>query len=176
MRLSLGCKAAALQIRRNKPMGKKNIWFKKKQQRPSVKKIPWPGVTTRRHHIFILPVDSIWSWWSCIYLELKDVFEANEQGVDGESRNSKTLQFQRIWRICGVGNFDKIINWLCEKCSLPSYKWYTLLSPEGFVILLQNRLLFYANIVQSRVPNATRISGSKPLKHGFVKRILVFKR
>ena len=42
-----------------------------------------------------------------IYLEWKDVFEANEQGVDSESRNSKTLQFQLIWRIYGVENFDK---------------------------------------------------------------------
>ena len=34
----------------------------------------------------ILPVDAVWSWWSCIYQEIfKDIFEENKQGFDGKS-------------------------------------------------------------------------------------------
>ena len=43
--------------------------------------------TGPRQQIFILPVDAIWSCRSCIYLELKDIFEEIKQGFDDESRN-----------------------------------------------------------------------------------------
>ena len=33
----------------------------------------------------ILPVDAVWSLWSCIYQEFKDIFEENKQGFDGKS-------------------------------------------------------------------------------------------
>ena len=81
---------------------------KKATAKKNVKKIPWPGVTKRRHHIFMLPVDSIWIWRSCIYLELKDIFGANEQGFNGESRNSKHSSFNAFEEYVALGISTKL--------------------------------------------------------------------
>ena len=33
----------------------------------------------------ILPVDAVWSWWSCIYQESEDIFKETKQGFEGKS-------------------------------------------------------------------------------------------
>ena len=33
----------------------------------------------------ILPVDGVWSWYSFIYEELRDIFKENKHGFDGKS-------------------------------------------------------------------------------------------
>ena len=46
----------------------------------------------------ILLIDTVRSWWSCIYQEFKEILEENKPGIEGKSRTStQFITFEEIF-------------------------------------------------------------------------------
>ena len=69
---------------------------------------------------WILLIEAVRSWWSCIYQEFKAIFEENKQGIKGKSRTS--IQFITFKEYTGIA--DK-----ADKCldARPSRSLFTAL-------------------------------------------------
>ena len=70
----------------------------------------------------ILPVDAVWSWWSCIYEGFKDIFKETKQVFEGESptlTHSVTFEEYILWPTADqrLANCCKVSYW--RHCRVP---------------------------------------------------------